>query len=177
MVGIDANALTYLVKATSGKYDPATDEIKVANQRVAMCRIFLYGDDPLCLTPTVEKEYEAIRNDDAKRHSHWDLHRFHIIDALPNGNPQAVEERVDQLVAVHADREDCSIAAEAECSNLGTLLSFDQQFARLLNPVLRGVQIIPPSEHWHRLDVPRGVRPRWQPAPGNPLAEVDWWRW
>ena len=175
-VGLDANALTYLVEAMSGSYTPTTDTSPAAPERLSMYRIFLYGDSALCLSPTVAKQYEAIQND-ARRDFHWDVHQFHIIDAAWNADSQSLNQRVAELCAAHPDGQDCRIAAEAERTGLRWLLSFDRRFASRLNPHLRSLEVVAPSKYWNSLHVPKGSRPRVQPAPANPLRGAAWWAW
>ena len=175
-VGLDSDALTFLVEAMSGGYDPVSDPSAVAAERVAMFQIFLYVDDPLYLTPIVEQQYEAIKSEN-RRLAHWDLHRFHMCDAFGNVPPAPDEKRISYFRSLHPGLDDCRIAAEAEQAGFTLLLSRDAQFAKRLNPVLRGLNIEQPSEYWKRLGIPQGTRPRIEPAAENPLAAVTWWRW
>jgi len=175
-VGLDSDALTFLVEAMSGEYDPATDSSTVAAERLAMYRVFLYADHPLYLTPTVKRQYEAITVD-RRRLLHWEVHRFLICDALGNVAPDPGDERIAYLRSLHSGLDDCRIAAEAEQSGLTLLLSRDDRFFNNLNPVLNGLRIERPSVYWESLRVPRGSQPRIRPAPGNPLAAATWWGW
>jgi len=175
-VGLDSDALTFLVEAMSGDYDPANDPSGTAVERVAMFRIFLHADHPLCLTPTVQRQYDAISC--GKRHrAHWDVHQFHLCDAageVPSGPDQA---RVSHFRSLHSGSDDCIIAAEGEAADLTLLLSRDADFARRLNPALRGLKIERPSAYWNRLAIPMGARPRCEPAAGNPVLLAAWWKW
>ena len=103
------------------------------------------GIPPSASLPTVAKQYEAISND-AKRNCHWDVHRFHIIDAAWNAGSGDLDQRAAELRAAHPDEQDCRIAAEAERAGLRWLLSFDGRFANRLNPLLHSVEILAPSK-------------------------------
>ncbi len=166
--------MTFLVKATSVGYDPSNYPTGIAEERIAMLRIFLYADHPLCLTPTVEQEYEAIPHKNWRR-AHRDFHRFHVCDALGNVPPSTDETRVTFLRSLHSGAGDCRIAAEAEQAGLTLLLSRDAKFAKRLNPILSGLCIEQPSAYWNSLGIPRGTRPRVQLAAENPLSGATWW--
>ena len=176
MIGADSNAFTYLVKAMSGLYDPAVDTSSLAEERVAMLRIFLYGQDTLCLTPTVRQEYSRMGKVTWRRF-HEDVNKFLLVDGPWDFDQRLLAERVSELTGLHEDRDDCQIAAEAEQAGLMPLLSFDSHFATRLNPVLQGVRIVEPSAHWRSLGILPGARPRVLPTAENPLSKVDWWRW
>ena len=175
-VGLDSDAMTFLVKAMSAGYDPSKYPSGIAEERIAMLQIFLYADHPLCLTPTVEQEYEAIQSENW-RLVHRDVHRFHICDALGNVPLSPDETRITFLRSLHSGAGDCRIAAEAEQAGLTLLLSRDAKFAKRLNPILSGLCIEQPSAYWNSLGISRGTRPRVEPAAANPLSGATWWRW
>jgi hypothetical protein len=39
------------------------------------------------------------------------------------------------------------------------------------------VRIQSPVDCWVSYKLPRGIPPKWRPAPGHPLANERWWRW
>ena len=175
-VGVDSDAMTFLVEAMSHGYVPATDPSSVSAERVAMLRVFLYSTDSLYITPTVRKQYEYIANN-PRRGFHWDVDRFFLVEAFGNADPPSIDARVAYLRTLHSGDGDCRIAAEAELAGLRLLLSRDEKFAKRLNGALRPLTVVRPSEYWTALAVPRGTRPRFTPAPANPLSAADWWRW
>ena len=54
---LDSNALTYLVNAIGVEgYDPARDTSGLADERIAMSRMFMYGDCRLWVPPVLRSE-------------------------------------------------------------------------------------------------------------------------
>lgn len=176
LVGVDANAMTYLIDAWSVGYDPAEDDAKLATEKTAMLRILLYARHPLCLTQTVAEQYSEI-SDQSKRCSHWEAHQIILIDGPWDIDLRLRDERVEVLRQFHSDRSDCRIAAEAEQSGFARLLSFDREFASRLDPHLNDTEVVAPSRHWECLAIRRGTTPRIQPHKSNPLSQQRWWRW
>jgi hypothetical protein len=58
---VDSNALTYLVNAIGVEgYDPVRDSSGLADERIAMSRLFMYGDCRLWVPPIVRTETAAM---------------------------------------------------------------------------------------------------------------------
>ncbi len=59
-VGIDSNALTYLLDAMDETYGLRIDPAAIAPERLAMIRCFFYADCSFWVSPTVRAEYLRI---------------------------------------------------------------------------------------------------------------------
>lgn len=170
-IGLDTNCLTYLLGALEGVAAP-TDGL--AEQKVALVRLFLYTPGTLWVTPTVKREFLRIR-DEVRRASHvsWTSVLFGV---RPLNDAAAVEMRADSLEPYHADLDDRLVLAESEDIGFATLVSFDSNFVKHLSArtVLR---LTRPADYWENLGIPKGTSPDKVPTLGNPLADEDWWRW
>lgn len=68
-VGLDSQCYTYLIDAMAKLDEPVDD---LAEQRIALFRIFLYYDGGLFISPTVRSEYQRIRSQArAVFHEEW----------------------------------------------------------------------------------------------------------
>jgi hypothetical protein len=174
LVGIDSNALTYLIDAMRPGYDPASDASGLAQERIAMIRVFLYGARALYLTPTVATEYEAIRSDE-KRAAHARAACILLVEGSWQLDDEAVVRRASELRRHHDRPGDCRIVAESELTGLTHCLTCDGDLIDRLGAVAT-VKIERPTEYWARLGVKPGARPIWSPCGSNPLSAVSWWR-
>ena len=175
LVGVDSNALTYLVQAMSGDYNPSQDSTRLAPERVAMLRIYLYSEPPLCVTPAVKNECLRI-SDAGERDFHAAVAEIVLLDGPWSIDSMARDARVKQLLADHPRPADCQILAEAEEAGFNRVLTLDGEFVRNLSGRCRRTVLSQPSSHWRNLAIPPGTRPVRFPASGNPLADQDWWR-
>ena len=173
-IGVDSNALTYLIDATEPRYDPASDDPALAAERIAMFRIFLYGDRGFWVSPTVKLEYQQIRNQD-RFVRHDSVTGSLLLDQDLDASEHQLRARALDLERHHTGARDCRILAEVELMGLDTFLSFDLLFVRRVSGHT-AVHITRPSAFWQELGVPSGADPVWSPAPSNPLALVHWWR-
>jgi len=170
-VALDSNCLSYVIDALEGIGEP---EDALAEQKVALVRLFLYTPGTLWTLPTVKREFSRIS--DPKRrafHESWTNVLFGV--RLLN-DPGAVRRRADDLAAIHADEDDRMVLAEAEDIGFASLLSFDGTFIRRLAPHAR-LNLTTPSSCWLALAPPRGTTPCTVPRYDNPLAAQTWWRW
>ncbi len=174
VVGIDSNALTYLIEAMRPGYDPARDPSGLGPERIAMIRVFLYGARGLHLTPMVAVEYQAIRNDE-KRAAHARAACILLLDGPWRLDEEAVAARVAELRRRHGSLKDCRVVAESEATRITHLLTCDGDLIDNLRN-LASVKIERPTEYWARLSVRPGARPIWSPHDSNPLSLVSWWR-
>ena len=166
LIGVDSNALTYLIDATEPGYDPASDDPALAAERVAMFRIFLYGDRGFWVSPTVKQEYGQIRNQ-YRFVRHDSVTGSLLLDQdLDEASEHQLRARALDLERHHTGARDCLILAEVELMGLDTLLSFDPQFVRRVNDHT-GVNVTRPSAFWHGLGIPPGANPVWSPVPSN----------
>jgi predicted nucleic acid-binding protein len=146
----------------------------LAEQKVALVRLFLYLPGTLWVTPTVEREFLRIRRPEWKaKHQSWASVHFGV---RPPGNTESVARRAAELKKVHPDEDDCLVLAEAEDIGIATLLSFDDDFLKRLAPHAR-LALTRPAEFWATLGIPEGATPHWLPTQDNPLAHQTWWRW
>lgn len=170
-IGLDTNCLTYLLSALEGVAAP-TDGL--AEQKVALVRLYLYTPGTLWVTPTVKREFLRIR-DEVRRTSHvsWTSVLFGV---RPLNDAAAVERRAASLEPYHADLDDRLVLAESEDIGFATLVSFDARFVSHLSTHAR-LLLTEPAAFWESLGIPRGTAPTKLPAYGNPLAAETWWRW
>lgn len=173
-VGIDSQALTYLVEAIEPGYDPAADPA-LAAERVAMVRSYVYGGVRFWVMPTVEAEYNRIRNPD--RHLRHQRAAWILLHDAPIRAPAgAIDTRASELRPFHAaGANDCRIVAEAELAGLSKLVTFDNDLIVHLTEHTR-LTLQRPSAFWQSLGIGPGATPVLEPHPCNPLAHVDWWR-
>lgn len=169
-IGLDSQCFTYLIDAMAKPQEP-TDAL--AEQRIALFRVFLYRKGGLFLTPTVRKEFEAIPSTDrAAHHSNWTT-------LFPETQPidqSKIDRRAVELRAFHRDAGDCYILAEAEDAGLRELLTFDSAFISNLSSHTKSA-LRRPADCWNRLGIPRGASPVTIPRGDNPLSGESWWRW
>jgi PIN domain nuclease of toxin-antitoxin system len=170
-IGLDSQCLTYLISTLEGVASP-TDNL--AEQKVALVRLYLYTPGTVWVTPTVQREFLRIR-DEAHRTSHvnWTSVLFGV---RPLNSAAAVERRAASLEAFHADPDDRLVLAESEDIGFATLLSCDTRFVNRLSKQAR-LALTQPAACWASLGIPKGATPDKVPGFGNPLAAETWWRW
>jgi hypothetical protein len=173
LVAIDSNALTYLVDAIEPSYDPDHDAPALAAERKAMIRAYIYGGVQFWIMPTVEAEYDKIR--DPSRHLRHQRAAWILLHDAPIGaSANALSARASQLAPHHPDANDRRIVAEAEASGLRSLLTRDDAMIANLQPHTELI-LQYPSAFWASLDVSPYSVPVHKPHPTNPLAHVPWW--
>ena len=170
-IGLDSQCLSYLIDTLEGIVAP-TD--RLAEQRVALVRLYLYTPGTLWVTPTVEKEFLRIR-DEARRNRHVRWTSVHY-GVRPLSSVAMVRRRALSLEEYHADVDDRMVLAEAEDIGFATLLCHDTEFLKHLGPHAR-LRLTRPAECWDRLATPRAATPDKAPTTDNPLAQQAWWRW
>jgi len=176
MIALDSNAMTYWIDAMSSVGGPPDDPCEA--EKIALARIFFWMPDQSAfhLTPTVENEYQAIR-DRAKLDDHISWALVHLCSVRPLPDPIAVDARTTELTEFHNGPYDCRIVAECELTEVLTLLTCDPRMLRNLRDKTKGVQIRRPTECWTRMAVRKGERPSRVPHQTNPLSRCNWWRW
>jgi hypothetical protein len=168
-VGLDSQCPSYVLDAFSGIECP-TDSI--ADQRVALARLFFYAPAALSVTRTVVDECAEIRCvERAELHRSWISAHF---GEIPVSDPAAIQERARHLEQLHRGARDCAIVAEAEAVGFDALISFDAELKRRLTGHTT-VPILEPLEYWNSLGIPADASPRWAPAQTNPLLGQNWW--
>ena len=92
---VDSNALTYLVNAIGVEsYDPASDRSGLADERVAMARLFMYGDCGLWVPPVVRGETADIPAGElreAQNRTTW----YQLLDHDSDVAESLIQKRVD----------------------------------------------------------------------------------
>ena len=162
------------MEAIEPGYDPAADKPTLADQRLAMVRSYLYGRVQFWVMPTVETEYNRIRDPDRHlRHQRaaWTL----LHDAPIRVSKDAIARRASELRLFHSGTADCHIVAEAELAGLADLVTFDSDLIDHLTGHTR-LALTTPSAFWRSLGIGPGATPVLLPHASNPLAHVDWWR-
>lgn len=172
---LDSNALTYLVNAIFvGGYNPADDTSGLADERVAMARLFMYGDCGLWVPLIVRAETESIppgRFRDVQNRTTW----YQLLDNDSHVSKSAIEKRVNELLQYHTGFNDCRVAAETEAMDLDYLITRDDKFRRQLQPHTK-LRIVRPTELWDSLGIDCAPERAIVPARDNPLSACDWWR-
>ncbi len=171
-IGLDSQCLSYLIDALEG-IGPPTDSL--ADQKVALVRLYLYTPGTLWVTPTVQTEFLRIR--DARRRGKHESWTSVLFGVRPVANSAAVDQRAAEMLTAHGDADDCRILAEAEDIGLQTLVTFDDDLVKHLSSRTSTVCLTRPATLWAELDIPRGAPPIKMPSLGNPLANQAWWRW
>jgi hypothetical protein len=174
VVGIDSQVLTYLVEAIEPAYNPAADDLRLAPERVAMVRSYYYGNVRFWVLPTVECEYNQIR--DPAKHLRHQRGAWVLLHDAPLGVPSAaLDARAEELRAYHSGHADCRIVAEAELAGLSTLVTFDDSLIAHLTE-RTSLALTYPSTFWESLGIGPGAALAIDPHPANPLAQQSWWR-
>lgn len=176
MIALDSNAMTYWIEAMSSVDGPPAGPSSA--EKIALARIYFWMPDGsgFHLTPTVQKEYEAIRQQ-ARRDNHESWRMVHISQVNPPPPADAASKRADELLPYHSGVGDRRILAECELSEIDCLLTADEKFLRNLGPRADGLRVCLPTQYWADMQIARGVRPNRVPHETNPLSRVDWWRW
>jgi predicted nucleic-acid-binding protein len=174
-VGIDSNTLTYLVESMDPDYDPSIDESNVADERIALLRIYLYGGVPFHVVPTVTSEYQKIKNK-LRKETHESLSQILLLDESWNLKDDEIKTRLTRYLNLHNKGNDCRIVAEAELGGLSSLLTCDSDILKHLqtNTI---IDIMLPSDYWSKLAIAHGAQPVFSPHDTNPLNNKTWWRW
>jgi hypothetical protein len=172
---VDSNALTYLVNAIGVEgYDPARDNSGLADERIAMSRLFMYGDCRLWVPPIVRTETADIPAGelrDAQNRMTW----YQLLDHDSGVAEATIKRRTDELLGHHAGANDCRVVAETETMELDYLVTRDDRLHRHLQAHTR-VQIVRPTQLWESLDIHCAPAHAMVPARDNPLTAYDWWR-
>lgn len=172
---VDSNALTYLVNAIGVEgYDPARDTSGLADDRIAMSRLFMYADCRLWVPPIVRTETADIPPGelrDLQNRMTW----YQLLDHDSGVAEAVIERRVKELLKHHTGANDCRVVAETETMELGHLVTRDDKLNRRLQAHTK-VRIVRPTELWKSLDIHCAPPHAMVPAPDNPLRAYEWWR-
>ncbi|OFW36723.1 MAG: hypothetical protein A3F70_16620 [Acidobacteria bacterium RIFCSPLOWO2_12_FULL_67_14] len=172
---VDSNALTYLVNAIGVEgYDPARDNYGLADERIAMSRLFMYGDCKLWVPPAVRTETADIPPGEL-RDAHNRMTWYQLLDHDSDASESAIERRMNELLRHHAGVKDCRVVAETEGMELGYLITRDDRLQGRLQAHTT-VQIVRPTELWKSLGIDCAPPHAMVPAADNPLSAYHWWR-
>lgn len=172
MIGIDSDCLSYLIDTIEDVSEPIGD---TANEKKSLFRIYLYSESIFFVTPTVEMQYNRIKDVD-RRKLHESFSEVVFSDADIHDHDE-VKRLVGCYSKYHKDAEDCRILAEAVTINLGVLLTNGKQFRSHLSNRVTSLRLERPSAYWQSLNIPRGDQPQREPHSTNPLSGETWWRW
>jgi len=174
-VAIDSNCLTYLVDAMYSCERPIDD---LADQKIALLRIYLYRDEILYISSTVQSEYRKIR-DASNKERHEGISNI-LLGDVPKSNPKTIEDRFCFYTNFHKgkkNKKDCRILAESELGDCQYLLTYDFKYLSRLKEKTEIIKMKTPVEFWSSLNIPKGAKPVRTPHPTNPLSNQTWWIW
>lgn len=174
-VAIDSNCYTFLVKAMYSCERPMDN---LADQEIALLRIYLYRDKILYISSTVKSEYEKI-TDALKKERHKGISDV-VLGDVPESNPKTIEERFyfyTNIFKGQKNKNDCRILAESELGGCQYLLTYDFPFLSRLKEKTEIIKMKTPVDFWSSLNIPKGARPVRTPSPTNPLSNQTWWIW
>jgi len=172
VMGVDSNCLSFIIDAFEGIQKP-TDGL--AEQKIALARIFFYTGQTFLTVPTVKRECEDIKDLVLKaKHQNWMMTHF---GTLPiREPPEEIARRAKHFQQFHPKERDCMVLAEAEAAQLAILLTFDFDFVDRLTGK-SNVVLVKPLDCWKALGIPKGAPPKTVPHPTNPLIDQSWWVW
>ncbi|MFA6500093.1 MAG: type II toxin-antitoxin system VapC family toxin [Desulfurivibrionaceae bacterium] len=173
-IAIDSNALTFLVDAMMGRYNPKNDSEDLLLQKVSLLRIFIYCGTQFYVLPTVEMEYKRIKNV-IKLEEHKSICEALLFDGIFIPDEILTNIMIDKYSKKHTGLNDCKILAEANQLEVETLLTYDFDFYNNLRTHSDSVTLAIPSEYWNSLYLPVGTSPIWSPHESNPLSKQTWW--
>ena len=171
-IALDSNCLTYLINACKGTtgIDPS-----IAEEGLALIRIWFYLDDRYFISEQVLKECQPISDKD-HRETHLAFANTTYFGLEPKA-PDIVKSRAKHFFSIHQGKKDCRVLAEAEDMGANILFSYDNSFIKKLGQCSDRVRIMRPSEYWKSAQLPRGIVPKLRPHDSNPLATMTFWRW
>jgi hypothetical protein len=91
-LGLDSNCLSYVIEAMEGVAEPTDD---LAEQKLALVRLYIYTPGTLWTMPRVKEEFSRILEPVRRaRHESWTNVLFGV---RPLNKPEAVTERAAEL--------------------------------------------------------------------------------
>lgn len=163
--------MTYLVNAIGvDGYDPAQDNSGLTDERIAMSRLFMYGDCKLWVPSVVRSETTDIppgELQDAHNRMTW----YQLLDHDSDAAEFAIERRVSELLQRHGGANDNRVVAETEAMELDYLITRDDRLKNRLQAFTK-VRILRPTELWNALGIKCAPRHAMVPAPDNPPKRV-----
>jgi predicted nucleic acid-binding protein len=173
MIVLDSNTFTYLINAIHSENE---NEL-LAQEYLALIRIFFYTGKAYHLLPKVEEEYQNIP-EEKKRKLHERFRDIHFIELKLPPDEREIISRTKELFKHHSKTTDCRIVAEAEFYGADILLTIDSDLLKRLKNKSNGLEIAKPSEYWLSLKIPQGTEPVITPYHSNPLLhKSNVWRW
>ena len=174
-ISLDSNSVTYLKQASEHMEKPTGC---LAEEQIALFRIFLFVEDIFYFTPTVMDEILAIPDSkNMNDHLEWiDVH----FEKIKIDDVNATSRRATELQECHKGIKkynDCAAIAESESNCCDYFLTYDSDLLKNLRQECRDLKLCSPSEFWNVLDILKGARPIKIPTSSNPLIGVNWWSW
>jgi hypothetical protein len=171
-VVVDGNCVSYWLDALDAVVAPHPED-PLADQKLALVRIFYYWPWVMSFTPTIRTEIEAISDPGRlKTHKQWiDIHLRELL--APNAERLAHAQ--DDLAGSDVNETDAKWLCEAIAHDSTMAITWDQP---LLNQSagLTAIEVVSPATAWSTLSVPNGADARIAPSPTNPLSQQDWWK-
>lgn len=174
-IAIDSNCHTYLVDAMYSCEQPVD---KLANQKIALLRIYLYRNKILHISPTVKLEYQKIK-ETSKKERHDGVSNV-LLGDVPKSDYKITENRFNFYANFYKGKKkenDCRILAESELGGCLYLLTYDFDFLKQLKEKTKSIKMRTPVEFWDSLNISKGSKPIRAPHPTNPLSKQTWWIW
>jgi len=171
-IGVDSQSVSYIIDAMQNVVEPKG---RLAPEKTALFRIYLYLPGTFFVTPTVISECSLIP-DTKRRELHDSFFTVFFAEVIVE-NQNTVDHRAMELTRLHRGENDCRILAEAEHGNLDTLLTYDTEMISHLADVSLTTRLARPTEVWATLGVPKGAKPDKVPHSTNPLGREAWWKW
>ena len=175
MVAVDSNCLSFLADAIFLGQKPKDN---LADQKIALLRIFLYREEGLYEVPILKDEYERIKDENLKK-AHNDVARYLLVN-VPEVDQRILEDRIAEYSLIHKGEKnykDCRILSEAELGGCDCLLTYDSTFLKRLKDKTHNISMIAPLQFWDYFKIPHNAKPKIGPHQTNPLAQQDWWKW
>lgn len=170
-IGLDTHCVSYLIDSWLYGDEPKDS---LANERIALTRLFFYVPDTLRTTQTVVDECIKIKSPERA-----ELHKSSI-DTLFSQDQINFSEKVfhrsKYLEKFHSGINDCKVLAENEDVGNTHLITCDKNLIKNLSSIAN-LLILKPTDAWQLLAPCKEARPNKLPEKSHPLSSRMWWRW
>lgn len=181
-IAIDSNVLSYFVIATTTGYTPDLDNIdpsirKLEQEHVASFQIPMYSKW-YAILPAVRDEYHKITDSD-KLLFHSFADQTFVEYEEKYLDRESINKRALEFNKIHIGKKeykDCLIAAEAEAiTDTTILLSNDFDFIKRINPIVRNLIIMRPTDFKIKFDL-KNESLKKSPLKPHHLYFETWWK-
>lgn len=170
-IGLDTHCVSYLIDTWLYGDEPKDS---LANEKIALTRLFFYLPDTLRTTQTVVDECIEIKSPDRA-----ELHQSSI-NTLFSQDQIIFSERILRrsiyFEKFHSGKNDCRVLAENEDVGNTHFLTCDKNLIKNLS-LIANLSIVKPTDAWQLLAPRKGERPNKLPEKSHPLSGRVWWRW